>query len=147
MNCYNSNNLQSESKTKRLSKSVYNRPETTLTDTLQTNTEMTKKLANYMRVDDIEDVNINTHVRYVTLKEGKQRFCLGGLLKKIHSKYVILSNGTFSWSVQRYHWDDEHKDPIFVTAFFRILSKSEQQEKIILEQQKELETLRKLTMK
>lgn len=147
MNGSNNNSLLCEQKTKRLSKSIYKRPETTLTDTLQTNSEMTKKLVNYIRVDDIEDININTHVRYVTLKEGHQRFCLGGLIKKIHSKYVVLSNGTFSWSVQRYHWDDESKEPVFVTVFFRLLSKSEQQEKIIEDQKKELETLRKLTHK
>ena len=141
MNC--TTKIKCEPITKRLSKSNYNRPEKTLTDTLQSNIEMQKKLKNYIRVDDIEDVNINTHVRYVTLKEGKQRFCLGGLLKKIHNKYVVLSNGTLTWSVQRYHWDDPSKEPVFETVFFRILSKDEQQQKIIREQQEEIEKLKR----
>jgi hypothetical protein len=135
--------IKCEPLTKRLSKTNYNRPELTLTDTLQSNEEMQKKLLKYTRVDDIEDVRINTHVRYVTLKNSQQRFCLGGLLKKIHNKYVILSNGTLSWSVQRYHWDDPSAEPIFETTFFRLLSVEEQQKKIILEQQREIEKLKK----
>ena len=59
----------------------------------------------------------------MTLKDGSQVFRLGGLLKKRHSKYVILSNGTFSWSVQRYHYVEEEEDPVFETVFFRILIK------------------------
>ena len=65
-------------------------------------------------------------------------------MKKIHNKYIVLSNGTLSWSVQRYHWDDPSKDPIFETVFFRLLSKDDQQQKIILEQRVELEKLRKI---
>ena len=135
--------IKCEPITKRLSKATYDRPELTLTDTLQTNDEMQKKLTKYTRVDDIGDVRINTHVRYVTLKDAKQRFCLGGLLKKIHNKYVVLSNGTLSWSVQRYHWDDPDKEPIFETTFFKLLSVEDQQKKIILEQQQELDELRR----
>jgi len=134
--------------TRKLSKSNYDRPELTLTDTLQTNASMAEKLKNYERVEDIEDVNLNTHVRYVTWKDNKQRFCLGGLLTKIHKKYVILSNGTFSWSVQRYHWDQNNEDPdqepIFETAFFKILSNrqlKDKQEKIIDEKNQEIERL------
>ena len=102
-----------------------------------------KKLQNYVRVDDVEDIRINTHVRYVTLKDGQQTFRLGGLVKKIHNKYVVLSNGTLSWSVQRYHWDDPSKEPVFETVFFRILSQDEQQKKIIREQQEEIERLKR----
>ena len=43
--------------TRKLSKSNYDRPECTLTDTLQTNASMAEKLKNYERVEDIEDVN------------------------------------------------------------------------------------------
>ena len=147
VNCVTS--VQCEPKTRRLAKSNYQRPKKTYTDTLQTNEGMKEKLKNYVQVDDVEDININTHVRYVTLKEGKQRFCLGGLLRKIHPKYVVLSNGTFSWSVQRYHYgDDTDSEPSFETVFFRILSKQEQQQQQIEDQQQELEILRrKLGMK
>lgn len=137
-------NVQSEPKTRRLAKSNYQRPTKTYTDTLQTNKAMKDKLKNYVQADDIDDVNINTHVRYVTLKNGDQRFCLGGLLRKIHPKYVILSNGTFSWSVQRYHYSNEDdSEPVFETIFFRILSKHEQQQHIIEQQQHELDQLKK----
>ena len=68
---------------RRLVNSNFNRPTTTYTDTLQNKKAMQEKLKNYERVDDIEDVSINTHVRYVTLdKTKKQVFRLGGLLKK-----------------------------------------------------------------
>ena len=77
---------------RRLVNSNFNRPKTTYTDTLQNKKAMQEKLKNYERVDEIEDVSINTHVRYVTLdKDKKQVFRLGGLLKRIHSKYVTLS--------------------------------------------------------
>lgn len=137
-------NIQCEPKTRRLAKSNYQRPKKTYTDTLQSNVAMKEKLKNYVQVDDVEDVNINTHVRYVTLKDGQQRFCLGGLLRKIHPKYVVLSNGTFSWSVQRYHYSEDETDsePVFETVFFRILSKQEQQQQLIDAQQEELIQLR-----
>ena len=134
-----------ENPTRRLSTTKYDRPEVTFTDTLQTNAAMKEKLENYTRVDDIDDVNLETHVRYVTLKDGKQRFCLGGILKKIHSKYVILSNGSVTWSVQRYHWEkpedeyDDESDPIFITAFFKILSPEEMRKKDLEEVEDELE--------
>ena len=64
MNC--TTKIKCEPQTKRLSKTTYDRPTITLTDTLQSNVEMQKKLQNYVRVDDIEDIRINTHVRYVT---------------------------------------------------------------------------------
>ena len=83
-------------KTKRLSKSVYKRPSKTITDSLQTQSKMMEKLQNYTRVNDPSDLSVGTHVRYVTWKDGKQVFRLGGLVTKIHSKYIVLSNGTFS---------------------------------------------------
>ena len=82
---------------------------------------MLEKLENYERVDNIEDVGLKTHVRYVTLhnETRQQVFRLGGLLEEIHPKYVKLSNGEFTWSVQRYHYseDPSESEPIFETAF------------------------------
>ena len=146
---------------KSLIKSNFQRPKITYTDTLQNKDAMQEKLKNYERVDDIDDVPLNTHVRYVTLdKEKKQVFRLGGLLKKIHSKYVQLTNGTHIWSVQRYHYSDDQSDdePIFETVFFRIISKNRQMENqkikmqnqnqqladIVAQQAKEIEQLKKL---
>lgn len=134
----------------RLSKSNYNRPEKTMTDSLQTNSKMKEKLINYERVDDIDDVVINTHIRYVTLKDGVQRFCLGGFLVRKHSKYVVLSNGKLSWSVQRYHWiqggggTNTEQEPDFETIFFRILSNNDKKNKMIEKQQEEIEKLKNM---
>lgn len=146
---------------KSLTKSNFQRPKITYTDTLQNKQGMQEKLKNYERVDDIDDVPLNTHVRYVTLdKEKKQVFRLGGLLKKIHSKYVQLTNGTHIWSVQRYHYSDDQSDdePLFETVFFRIMSKNRQIESqkkemqiqnqqlsdIVAQQSKEIEKLKQL---
>ena len=128
---------------RRLVNSNFNRPKTTYTDTLQNKAAMQEKLKNYKRVDDIDDVPINTHVRYVTLdKEHKQVFRLGGLLKKIHSKYVQLSNGTYTWSVQRYHYkNDTDEEPMFETVFFRVIPTEERYVDIIKQQEQKIKLL------
>ena len=118
---------------RRLTKSNFNRPETTYQDTLQNKKSMSEKLKGYVRVEDIEDVSINTHVRYVTLdKDKNQVFRLGGLLTAVHRKYVKMSNGTFEWSVQRFHFDEsdetQSQDPIFETVFWKIIPKNIQLE-------------------
>lgn len=93
-------------------------------DRLQSKEAMLKKLENYERVDDIEDVPMNTHIRYVTLdKNKKQVFRVGGLLKYVEERYIMLNNGSFSWSVQRYHYADEESDePIFETIFWKCMT-------------------------
>ena len=80
----------SDTKLKRLVTNNYKRPEQTYQDTLQNKKAMLEKLENYDRVDNIEDVSVKTHVRYVTLhNETKQQvFRLGGLLEEIHTRYV-----------------------------------------------------------
>ena len=120
---YQLQQLLNQAKTKNLKDSNYNRPVKTYTDTLQTTQAMKEKLKNYDKVDNVDDVPLGTHVRYVTWKNGKQRFCLGGLLKEKHSKYVKLSNNNFHWSVQKQHFDNSHR-VIFNTVFFRVKSKN-----------------------
>ena len=112
-----------------LMESDYKRPKKTYTDKLQTKAAMKKKLENYERAESIDDIELDTHVRYFTLdKNKKQVFRTGGLLIKKHSKYVKLSNGRQQWSVQRYHYpdDDDAEDPIFETVFFYRISKGEE---------------------
>ena len=111
-----------EPPTLRLTKTTYDRPSTTITDTLQTDEAMLQKLEGYEEVDLLERVEFNTHVRYITLKDGVPRFCLGGLLKRVFEKYVVLSNGKLTWSVQRYFYNDSN-EIIFTTKFFRYISK------------------------
>ena len=107
----------------RLSKKDgYIRPKKTMQDKL-TATEIKEKLEDYVEVDDIDSVPLNTHIRYFTKvkKDGKTKklFRMGGFLKnKTNStKYVILTNGRASWSVQI-------KDSIF----FRKLNMDEMKE-------------------
>ncbi len=65
--------------------------------------EIKEKLENYKRVDNIDDIQLNTHIRYFTndKKTGKKHFRLGGFLTKLDKDYIVLSNGQLSWSVQK----------------------------------------------
>jgi hypothetical protein len=65
--------------------------------------EIKEKLENYKRVDEIEGIPLNTHIRYFTndKKTGKKHFRLGGFLTKLDKEYIVLSNGKLSWSVQK----------------------------------------------
>jgi hypothetical protein len=91
-------------KTKRLSNdNAYIRPKKTVQDTLS-NEEIKDKLKDYKKVSDIRKVIIGTHLRYFSKDKVTKKpvFRLGGFLTKFGDeyKYVILSNGTISWSVQ-----------------------------------------------
>ena len=84
----------------------YQRPKKTVQDKL-TATEIKEKLEDYIEVDDISNVPLNTHIRYfskIKQKSGKTKkvFRLGGFLKNKNNaeKFVILTNGSASWSVQ-----------------------------------------------
>ena len=96
-------------KTKRLTRdSTYNRPKKTYQDTLS-NDDIKDKLKDYKKVTDIRKVVIGTHIRYFTKdKDNKKVFRLGGFLTKFGEeyKYVVLSNGQFSWSVQNNNTTD-----------------------------------------
>ena len=96
---------------------AYKRPKKTMQEQL-TAEEIAEKLQGYERVDDINEVPINTHLRYFTTeKDGTQVFRMGGFLqnKQNADKYVYLSNGKISWSVQPSK-----------TIFFRKLSHTEE---------------------
>ena len=132
-----------QERTIRLNKTIYTRPNKTITDMLQSPEAYKEKLKGYTEVKDIDYVSINTHVRYFTydLPESKWKFRTGGLLKKKHQKYVILSNGKYSWSVQREVANNQSGD-IWETKFFKILSKSELAEIALERQQEEIEKLK-----
>ena len=94
-------------KTQRLSKDDYVRPAKTFQQNLSEE-EIKEKLMDYERVENISKVPLNTHIRYFAyLQEGgdkkrlKRAFRMGGFLtnKDNYEKYIILSNGTKSWSV------------------------------------------------
>lgn len=94
-------------KTLRLSKSVgYQRPKYTIQDKL-TEEEIEEKLEDYKEVEDIKSVPTGSHLRYFVTTVDKsgnssRKFRLGGVLKDKENadKYVVLSNGSISWSVQ-----------------------------------------------
>ena len=89
--------------TKRLTRdTTYNKTKKSYQDNLSP-AEIKKKLEEYSQVNDIDEVPLNSHLRYFTInvKTEKKQFRLGGFLTKIDKDYVVLSNGTLSWSVQK----------------------------------------------
>jgi hypothetical protein len=94
----------------------YERPQTTFQEQLSPQ-EIIDKLQGYDEVDDISQVEINTHVRYFTEIGDKVSFRLGGFLlrKENAHEYVMLTNNhTKPWSVQTKK-----------TVFFRKLTEQE----------------------
>jgi hypothetical protein len=122
----------------RITKLQYDRPKITITDTLQNDDSIREKLNSYEEVSNIDSIPIHTHVRYITYKDGHPKFCLGGFLIKIHSDYVILSNNTVNWSVQRFYVNKETGDKQF-TTFYSIINKNRRNEIQINSQLTELE--------
>lgn len=82
------------------SKDKYIRPKKTFQDKL-TPKQIKDLLEDYVEVDDISKIDLNTHIRYFMNDKGKKLFRTGGFLlnKKESDKYIILTNGTISWSV------------------------------------------------
>lgn len=139
------NNNNNNIKTIRLTKSTYNRPNQTITDTLQNPEAYKEKLKGYIEVDDIDGVTKNTHVRYFVYDIRKKcwMFRTGGILKKKdHSKYVVLSNGKYTWCVQRRITNDKTGD-VYETKFFKILDKQQMLEIALNKQNEEIEKLKR----
>ena len=82
----------------RLGNDDYKRPTKTKQDNLTT-TEIKEMLEDYIEVDDISKVALNTHMRYFAekvndkTKKKEKVFRMGGFLvnKNNYDKYVILS--------------------------------------------------------
>lgn len=127
--------------TKKLTEDEYKRPKETITDMFQTSVEIRKKLDGYGRVESIESVPIGTHIRYITWKDGKERFTLGGKLRKVDHRYVVLYTETFSWCVQRKHFDSKNK-LLFETIFFKKLTENDVCKIALMKQQEEIQKLR-----
>ena len=118
--------------TKRLTRDKsYVRPKKTYQESM-TNKEIEEKLKDYKKVSNITQVPINTHLRYFTKdKNGSKVFRLGGTLNKIgdNQQYVVLSNGTLSWSVQIDH-----------SQFYQKMNENELKQEIKKELKKEILT-------
>ena len=122
--------------TKRLSRDTnYKKTNKSYQDNLSPD-EIKKKLEEYKQVDNIDEVNLNSHLRYFSFnpKTGKKQFRLGGFLTKIDKEYVILSNGSLSWSVQK-------KNSVFFVKMNFADLKNELIEKISKKFEKKIEKL------
>jgi len=110
----------------------YERPEKTYQDNLS-NQDIKDKLKEYKKVSDIKTVSIGTHIRYFTIdqKTKQKYFRLGGTLNKIdpEGRFIILSNGSLSWSVQ-----------IPISIFYQKMTESEFKEELKKELKKEIMT-------
>ncbi len=89
---------------KRLSRDTGYKPTGLTYQQKLSNEEIENKLIDYVKVksSDINKIPLNTHIRYFSInpKTGEKQFRLGGNLIKIEEKYIVLSNGQLSWSVQ-----------------------------------------------
>jgi len=118
---------------KRITKDTnYQRPTKTYQESLS-NQEIKEKLKDYKKISDITKVSIGSHLRYFTVdpKTNDRTFRLGGTLHKFgdNGQYLILSNGTISWSVQ-----------INNTIFFQKMNEEEMKDELKKELKKEIET-------
>lgn len=81
---------------------TYKRPTKTFQETLSLD-EISNKLQGYEKVEDINEVPLNTHIRYfISQGDGDKVFRLGGFLhnKQNADTYIMLNNGKNVWSVQ-----------------------------------------------
>lgn len=152
-------------RSKRLSYSTYDRPNVTITESIQNKEDIEEQLKDFEEIPDDElcYVNTNTLLRYIGFdkKNKKELFRFGGLLVKVNKDYVVLAGKDgMRFSAQRYTYNDKNKK-IHTTRFFKKM-KSEnilkdeleetkekasayiiEQEEIIKKQEKELEALKK----
>lgn len=117
--------------TKKINNTTYQKSGKTYQERL-TKQQIKEQLKDYKEIDNITLLSIGCHVRYFsTDKTGKKLFRLGGTVSKIDPEYrfIMLSNGTVTWSVQ-----------IKDTSFWKKLSEAEYKEEIKEEIRKEIMT-------
>ena len=118
--------------TKKIARTNYQRPVQTYQENL-TKLQIKEQLKDYKEINDITMLSIGCHVRYFsTDPKTKKKLCrLGGSINKIDPEYrfIILTNGTISWSVQ-----------IANTSFWKKLTESEYKEEFKEEIRKEIMT-------
>ena len=85
---------------KRSTQDNYKRPKKTFQDKL-TPKQIQELLVDYVEIDNIKDVPIDTHIRYFVKDKNRKLFRTGGFLlnKAKADKYIILTNKKISWSV------------------------------------------------
>ena len=92
--------------TSRISKDKYKKPANTFQDNL-TQEDINILLEEYNEIDDIHHLKPTVQIRYYTIVKNKQNvekklFRMGGTIIKVdfEKKYLVLSNGKITWSVQ-----------------------------------------------
>lgn len=94
----------------------------TYSDSLQSMDKIQEQLKGYERVEDVDDIEIGTPVRYITWKYGKMRFCVGGLLIAKLPTYCKLTNykKDIQWNVKKEHQKNpQDKKDVFKTIFYK----------------------------
>ena len=94
----------------------------TYSDSLQSMDKIQEQLKGYERVEDVDDIEIGTPVRYITWKYGKMRFCVGGLLISKSPTYCKLTNYNkdIQWNVKKEHQKNPRdKNDVFNTIFYK----------------------------
>ena len=94
----------------------------TYSDSLQSMDKIQEQLKGYERVEDIDDIEIGTPIRYITWKYGKMRFCVGGLLIAKLPTYCKLTNykKDIQWNVKKEHQKNpQDKKDVFKTIFYK----------------------------
>jgi len=115
-----------------MTSTIYLRPEITYQERL-TNNDIKEKLKDYIIVENVNSVEIGTHLRYFSFDNTTKtkKFRLGGNLCKIDNlgRFLTLTNGQIKWSVQ-----------IPNTIFYKKLSNEEYKEELKKEIMTELES-------
>jgi hypothetical protein len=85
----------------RITKDKYKKPANTVQDNL-TQEDIEILLEEYNEIEDIHQLKTGLHIRYYSIIGKKKLFRMGGTIIKIdfEKKYIVLSNGKLSWSVQ-----------------------------------------------
>jgi hypothetical protein len=118
----------------------YVKPLLTMTEKLSQD-DIKQYLEDYDKINkiaDFDNIRLGTHIRYLSLKDGEYLFRYGGTLinKTGLPLYIILHNGSRSWSVQV-------KDTIFFAQLTTKQVKQEYQE-ILDKKNEEIKHLIKL---
>uniref|UniRef100_A0A6C0LSJ5 Uncharacterized protein n=1 Tax=viral metagenome TaxID=1070528 RepID=A0A6C0LSJ5_9ZZZZ len=101
--------------------------------------EISKRCQGYIEVDDIAEVPLNTHIRYfIKQSDGTEVYRNGGFLynKSDPEKYIMLTNGKQTWSVQ-----------VKNSKFYKKMSQTEQIESLTKIYQKKIDSLREMNEK
>lgn len=144
-----------QTSSKRLSKdNNYERPNKTITESIQNKKSIEEQLINFEEIpnDELCYVNLNTQLKYLSYdkKSKKELFRFGGLLVKVAKEYIVLAGKDgMRFSVQRYTKNDKG-DIIHTTRFFRKIKETvllqkkineieEEKDETILKQQQMIE--------